>query len=72
MDVTDREITAYLKSDYLDIAKMVNDVFEQKKNAIRTYLLAKIQGFLNPVPDHYDWRLDNCSYDYSGEIVKSG
>lgn len=56
-----------IKDHTKEIAKKINEQFEQEKDSIKEQLLEEIRGYITPVPRHYEW-----TYDDSGEIYVDG
>ena len=62
----------YIKQNEDEIAEYVNSLFLAQKDVIREQLLESLAAMLNPVPTHYEWRSNDCPYDYSGELYEDG
>lgn len=62
----------YVNSHVEEIAKYVNDCFEESKDSIREELIEIISGYLTPIPTHYVHEDDDNPYDHSGVIVEDG
>ena len=50
----------------------MNSLFLAQKDVIREQLLESLAAMLNPIPTHYEWRSNDCPYDYSGELYEDG
>lgn len=61
-----------IKDHTKEIAKKINEQFEQEKDSIKKQLLDEIKGYITPVPKHYEWTRGDCPYDDSGEIYVDG
>lgn len=55
-----------------EIAEYVNSLFLAQKDVIREQILESLAAMLNPIPTHYEWRSNDCPYDYSGELYEDG
>lgn len=62
----------YVYSNTESIVKLINNNFEKSKEFIKTKLINTLREFLDPIPKHYDWKVDNNPFDYSGVIVENG
>lgn len=62
----------YIKQNEDEIAEYVNSLFLAQKDVIREQLLESLAAMLNPIPTHYEWRSNDCPYDYSGELYEDG
>ena len=62
----------YVNSHIDELAKDINDRFEDAKDFIKEKLIEDIRKFLTPIPVHYEWRYYGNPYDFSGEIFKNG
>ena len=62
----------YIKLNEDEIAEYVNSLFLAQKDVIREQLLESLAAMLNPIPTHYEWRSNDCPYDYSGELYEDG
>jgi hypothetical protein len=71
MSNTDKYIE-YIDTHTDEIAKFVNERFEQYKDFIRAKLIQAIEAYIDPVPVHYEWQYEYDPYDHSGIIVKKG
>ena len=60
----------YIKQNEDEIAEYVNSLFLAQKDVIREQLLESLAAMLNPIPTHYEWRSNDCPYDYSGELYE--
>ena len=67
-----QEITEYIEQHVDIISAMVNERFEETKPFVRAKLRKIIRSYLNPLPMHYEWVLDDCPYDHSGSLVVKG
>lgn len=47
-------------------------LFLAQKDVIREKILESLAAMLNPIPTHYEWRSNDCPYDYSGELYEDG
>lgn len=70
--IANMQYIEFVNSHTDEIAKYVNDCFEQSKDFIRVKLLRKIREYLTPIPVHYEKKDDNHPYDCSGVIVECG
>ena len=62
----------YVNSHVPEIAKYVNDCFDNSKELIRAKLIKIIRGYLTSIPTHYVHMDDDNPYDHSGIIVEDG
>lgn len=62
----------YIKQNEDEIAEYVNSLFLAQKDVIREQILESLAAMLNPIPTHYEWRSNDCPYDYSGELYEDG
>ena len=62
----------YIKQNEDEIAEYVNSLFLAQKDVIREKILESLAAMLNPIPTHYEWRSNDCPYDYSGELYEDG
>ncbi len=75
MDINEIEVKKYIdyiEANYMEMAKNVNKQFELSKEFIRASIIREIREYLTPIPVHYEWKLDDCPYDYSGIIIQDG
>lgn len=61
-----------IKQNEDEIAEYVNSLFLAQKDDIREQLLEDLAAMLDPIPTHYEWRSNDCPYDYSGELYEDG
>ena len=59
-------------TEFTQEVNTLHSLFLAQKDVIREQLLESLAAMLNPIPTHYEWRSNDCPYDYSGELYEDG